>query len=285
VTTQVDSKVAEQLTKWKHRAPNYIELHRRLLQLKVENSYLLTLGRHISEISERFAQANFILQFEDLLPDWPALERLFQEGSSIIGEYIPSTAPTTSALEKLITHPLLMKEAARAWYHYSLSISIANEMGVDREMLSLCFKSAFHPVLIRYSEKLSPLVNQDAWRKCVCPICGGKPDFAFLNKEAGARWLICSRCDAEWLFSRIECPFCGNRDQDTLAYFTDEKELYRLYTCERCRSYIKTIDLRRTEGEVLFPLERILTLDLDRQAVEAGYKRELVATESGGNLN
>jgi FdhE protein len=115
-------------------------------------------------------------------------------------------------------------------------------------------------------------VNQDSWRQRICPICGGKPDFAFLNKETGARWLICFRCDADWLFFHIECPFCGNQDQNSLAYLTDEKELYRLYTCEQYRTYIKAIDLRRAEGDVLFPLERILTLDLDKQAHKAGYK-------------
>ena len=139
-------------------------------------------------------------------------------------------------------------------------------------MLFLCLKAAFHPILVRYSERLSPLVNHDSWRQRMCPICGGKPDFSFLDRETGARWLICSRCDADWFFFRLECPFCGNQDQNSLGYLTDEKELYRLYICEQCRTYIKAIDLRRAEGDVLFPLERILTLDLDRQASEAGYQ-------------
>jgi len=282
MTTLVDSKVIEQLAKWKQRAPNYIELHQNLLQLEVEHSYLPILDRHISEISKRFAQANFILQFEDLFPDWPVLERLFREAISIIGRYFPSTVSTAPAMEKLITQPLRMKAAARDWYHYSLSSEIANELKVKQETVSFWFKAAFHPILVRYSEVLSPLVNQNSWRKCICPVCGGKPDFAFLDKEAGARWLVCSRCDTEWLFFRLKCPFCGNQDQDTLVYFTDVRKLYRLYTCERCRSYIKAIDLRCAEDEILFPLERILTLDLDRQAVETGYRQELVATEFVG---
>jgi FdhE protein len=100
----------------------------------------------------------------------------------------------------------------------------------------------------------------------------GKPDFAFIDKEKGARWLLCSRCDTGWLFQRLECPYCGNTDQNELAYFTDDTELYRLYICQRCHSYLKSIDLRKTDSEILLPLERVMTVDMDRQGQEKGYK-------------
>ena len=32
------------------------------------------------------------------------------------------------------------------------------------------------------------------------------------------------------------------------------------------------IDLRRTESQVLLPLERVMTLDMDREGQEKGYK-------------
>jgi hypothetical protein len=40
----------------------------------------------------------------------------------------------------------------------------------------------------------------------------------------------------------------------------------------KCHRYIKAIDLRKTEAEILLPLERIVTMDLDRQGEEAGYR-------------
>ena len=278
MTIQADNKAAEQLEKWQHP---YIELYRTLLGLKVEDSYLSILDEHVSSFAERFTPSpltgegkgegdNHILQFEDLLQDWAAFQGLFQQASSIIAEYLPDT---NSTLKKLIAQPSVMKKEAKAWYQYSSLHNIADEIGIDWETLSLCFQTAFHPILIRYSEALSPLIIQDSWRRRICPICGGKPDLAFLSKDNGARWLICSHCDTEWLFFRLECPFCGNRDQDSLAYLTNDNELYRLYTCEQCRKYIKAIDLRHAKNDVLFPFERIRTLDLDKQAVEAGYKR------------
>jgi formate dehydrogenase maturation protein FdhE len=48
--------------------------------------------------------------------------------------------------------------------------------------------------------------------------------------------------------------------------------LYRLYVCEQCHKYIKAVDLRCSEPEVSLPLERIFTLDIDRQAEEKGYR-------------
>jgi len=73
------------------------------------------------------------------------------------------------------------------------------------------------------------------------------------------------------LFQRLECPHCGNQDQDALDYFTNDDGRYRLYVCERCKGYLKAIDLRQTESEVLLPLERLLTLQFDMQAQEQGY--------------
>lgn len=263
MTIQADSETIRRLGKWKQT--RYIELHRKLLGLKIKDSYLPILDDHIRQIANRFAQSNFVLRFEDVFPDEALFCELFWEANSILTDSFPD-----SKMESL--QPSVIKKTANAWYQYSSLNDIADEAGVGWEMLFLCLKAAFHPILVRYSERLSPLVNQDSWRQRICPICGGKPDFSFLDRETGARWLICSRCDADWLFFRLECPFCGNQDQNSLGYLTDEKELYRLYICEQCRTYIKAIDLRRAEGDVLFPLERILTLDLDRQASEAGYQ-------------
>ncbi|MFC1893377.1 formate dehydrogenase accessory protein FdhE [Chloroflexota bacterium] len=128
------------------------------------------------------------------------------------------------------------------------------------------------PFLVAHSKALLGFVNQKRWRRGYCPICGGRADFAFLDREHGARWLVCCWCDAEWLFQRLQCPYCDNHNQDSLAYFTDEKGIYRLYICERCRTYMKAVDLRHVDKEVCLPLERVLTLNMDAEAQEKGYR-------------
>ena len=262
MTAEADSRTVEQLGQWEQTG--YIELHRKLLGLKVKDSYLPVLNERIHRAATRFEKSPSVLKFRDVFPDEELFGELFSAAQSIVSQQFPAS-PLKSP------PPSRMKKVASAWYRYSPLTEFDREEGVSREMLFLCLKSAFHPILVRYSEQLAPLVDQSSWRQKTCPVCGGKPDFAFLEREAGARWLVCSRCDAEWLFLRLECPFCGNQDQDSLSYFTNEKELYRLYVCERCRAYLKAVDLRRAAPEVLFPLERIITLDLDRQAHEAGY--------------
>jgi Uncharacterized protein involved in formate dehydrogenase formation len=270
VTIEADDKTIEQLAKWEHKNPqilSYIKLHQKLLELRIEDSYLPALKADIVKLTPRFETGSSSLQFADLLPHRGQLNRLFQEASSIISEHVPGAS---SALENLIAQPQQLGELARVWYEGSLSHEQV-EVDVDWLTVSLFFRAAFHPILINYSEALSPLVKQDSWHQKSCPVCGGKSDLAFLSKDNGARWLVCSRCDTAWLFLRLECPFCGNQEQDSLAYLASEDEVYRLYTCGKCHCYIKAIDLRRAQKEVLFPLERIITLDLDRQAHEAGY--------------
>jgi transcription elongation factor Elf1 len=132
--------------------------------------------------------------------------------------------------------------------------------------------AAIRPFLGAFREALVDKVDQEKWRRRYCPVCGGMPDFAYLDTERGARWLVCSRCDAEWLFQRLECPYCGTEDQNSLAYFVSEERPYRLYVCSSCHRYIKAVDLRKASAEVIIPLERLLTLDMDRQALAMGYR-------------
>ena len=68
--------------------------------------------------------------------------------------------------------------------------------------------------------------------------------------------------------------------EGSLAYFADDKGGYRLYVCEQCHKYIKAIDLRHADPEVSLPLERVLTLDMDRQGQEKGYQPDYLESLS-----
>ena len=45
--------------------------------------------------------------------------------------------------------------------------------------------------------------------------------------------------------------------------------------CERGKGYLKAIDVRQAESEVLVPLERLLTSEMDKQAQEQGYNPQV----------
>lgn len=132
---------------------------------------------------------------------------------------------------------------------------------------------ALMPYLEWASEKIMPHLTEVNWRKCRCPVCAGEPNFAYLDKDEGVRWLICSRCRAEWRYTRLACPFCENKDPSKLKYYpAGENQIYRLYVCELCLRYLKAIDLRKTGVDNGFLAEPILTWSLDLAAREKGYR-------------
>lgn len=144
--------------------------------------------------------------------------------------------------------------------------------GVDGELLEFVLHSALHPFLRAHAEALNRFVDTSLWYRASCPICGGEPDMAALERAGGRRRLLCSRCDAEWAYRRLGCPFCGNDDPKDLAFFASDDKVYRLAVCERCHRYIKTIDLRETSTERPLAAERVLTVGMDLTAQSTGYQ-------------
>jgi FdhE protein len=131
---------------------------------------------------------------------------------------------------------------------------------------------ALKPYLEWAAEQVLPLINQTLWKRSYCPVCGGAPDFACLEEKAGARYLSCSRCSSQWGYRRLGCPFCGTDEYAKLSYYPGEGGVYRLYVCEECKRYLKTIDLRKAGHRVLLPVERLTTVGMDVAAQEEGYR-------------
>jgi len=110
-------------------------------------------------------------------------------------------------------------------------------------------------------EHIMPRITQDAWHRGYCPVCGGAPSFAVVHAEPAFRTLLCSRCNAEWRFRRMGCPFCMERDHQT--YYPGEEGGYRLYVCEACHRYLKSLDMRESASERCLPVEAIATVSMD----------------------
>jgi formate dehydrogenase maturation protein FdhE len=144
--------------------------------------------------------------------------------------------------------------------------------GIDGGLLTFVIHSALRPFLRAYADTLGRFVDAGAWYRGYCPICGGEPDMAALEKSGGRRSLLCSRCDAEWSYRRLGCPFCSNDDPKDLAFFPSDDKVYRLAVCERCHRYIKTVDLRETPTKRPLAAERVLTAGMDVAAESTGYQ-------------
>lgn len=285
MTTGMDSKILKRLQEWEEREgplPRSVEFYRKLLDIQSRAKSRVGIpSLDISEktISDCLKCGTPLLGFDDLSIDWSLVPDIFKEVTALFASYPEAFGQVAENGKEPDSCVTLLKETTKAWFEGDELAPRMTATSMNEATLELLVQAAFRPFLIRYCEALLNFVNQECWRRGYCPICGGNPDFAFLDKERGAKWLLCSRCDAEWLFQRLECPYCGTQDQGALAYFTNDEGLYRLYVCDRCRHYLKAIDLRHANCEVLLPLERVLTLDIDIQAHRNGYSP---CTKAGG---
>ncbi|MFC2016968.1 formate dehydrogenase accessory protein FdhE [Chloroflexota bacterium] len=278
MTPKANNKILKRLEESGRKrglSPRFLEFYRRLFRIQdgVEKRIGVvkpSLKREAS--NSRIEHGLPLISFKELAIDWALLKSTFAEVFATFADYPDLFGKLPKSLREPKPHPSIPKKVVKAWFERAkLPSSIAVDDTNEYLLLEAIIHATLKPFLVSYSKALSSFVNQERWRHQYCPICGGKPDFAFLDKELGARWLLCSRCDTEWLFKRLQCPYCGTQNQDALSYFTDDEGTYRLYVCEQCHKYIKAIDLRHTESEVVWLLERLLTLDMDRQAQEYGY--------------
>ncbi len=152
---------------------------------------------------------------------------------------------------------------------------LSEEMGKDKEGVIFIATALVAPFLRVCAASVRDKVDLDLALTKGCPVCGGAPLMAKLQREDGKRILECSLCNTQWVFERLKCPFCSNEEQNTLGFFfIEEESAYRVYKCDKCKRYIKTVDERKiTEGKLrALVVEDVATLYLDMAAVEEGYQ-------------
>ncbi len=109
-----------------------------------------------------------------------------------------------------------------------------------------------------------------------CPCCGGAPRLGNYSREEGQRNLWCDLCDIQWLFLRITCAFCLNRDHEKLGYLTIEGlNGYRIDVCEVCKGYLRAADERgmSEDHQADFLLEDVGTFHLCMVAEDQGWRQ------------
>ena len=149
---------------------------------------------------------------------------------------------------------------------------IKGQGGIQPILLETAVELATMPYLEWAAEQIMPHLDETHWQKGSCPICGGQPNFAYLETGDGSRWLVCSRCRAEWRHKRMACPFCNNKDSEKLRYYpAGEKKTHRVYVCDACLRYLKAVDLRATGVDIVLMAEPVLRWSLDKAAREKGY--------------
>lgn len=230
-----------------------------------------------AELENRIDQSQCLLDLKNIEMDKKWLEGLFKEYLLILKRFKKGNGEVAKKIEESFEQgkfdlEVLVKKVFLSDSHYLRSL--AQKLGVEDKDLFFLGLELGKPVFELYAEKLKGKIEFDKWGKGYCPICGSPPAMAYLRKDDGKRILWCQFCGTEWSFMRIKCPFCSNEDQRTLRYFfTDEKEPYRVYVCDKCKKYVKTIDQRKTEqGEGLdLGWENLQTFTMDLVAQKEGF--------------
>ncbi len=149
----------------------------------------------------------------------------------------------------------------------------AQSLEVHDQALSFFCYNSIKPSLELGVQQLETYLDPErAWEKGYCPVCGTSPVISILSRS-GQRKLVCGFCWHRWAAQRLACPFCGNTDVKTLSYFFSESEKEcRVYVCEQCRKYLKSVDSREIDRPLIAELEHMASLHFDVKALEMGYE-------------
>ena len=268
--------VLKKLEEWQREeavSSSFLESYKALLSIQVWADERVKI--QAPDLSRRAAKRRLtngapLLKFDEFKIDWPLANEVFKKVVALFS----ASPELMGEVPAIFSEPdfKLQKRMARAWFSGTeLPDDVASD-DTDSNVLKAMIHAALKPFLTAYAQALIGMVEPNGWRRGYCPICGGTPDISFIEEEVGERWLMCSRCDTQWHFQRLECPNCGNQDQKSLSYFSDDNEIYRLYVCDKCHTYLKAIDLKKAKKGVSLPVERLLTFDMDVQGQQKGYK-------------
>jgi FdhE protein len=108
-----------------------------------------------------------------------------------------------------------------------------------------------------------------------CPVCGAWPALAEACGLERARLLRCGRCGSGWATEWLRCPYCGQRDHESLGALVPEVggERRKVETCLGCRGYVKTLTALKPSAPLDVTLRDLETLELDVAALERGFTR------------
>lgn len=215
------------------------------------------------EIARRLSTGQPLIDFDRLPVDWNEARLLFRQVTDVLRRHDALDAAGAARLHE-VGRSQALPELARHWYD--------RERGSDPsiEMLDEVLAWSLRPFLVRTANVVQPSTGFGAWKRGVCPVCGGEPDFACIT-HTGERQLVCGRCQTRWPTDPFTCPFCGEQDKQRITSFATRDGTYRVTACQSCRRYLKTLDGRRAGRAVMPALDAIATLPLDAVVMQRGF--------------
>lgn len=216
-------------------------------------------------------QCRPVLHFRDIPVDWSDFRLMIRQTADILRRFETLEASDYDRIQGLAREGQIEAVVA-SWYESAMAPGCrqADAPTHEKELLDQVLLLAMRPFLARCAEALMPRLELSDWQQPCCPLCGGEPEFAFIN-PAAERLLICSRCTGQWRYDPITCPYCQNSDRSLITSFTSRDGRYRIYACDRCHRYLKAYDGRDGRRPALLAVDSIATLPLDAAAIQRGY--------------
>jgi FdhE protein len=275
-------KLKERIQQIKKKRPHYgeiLDFYQKVkeAQDKVKVSLKIDPVQLKKEWKELLTKEGFsLIQKEDFPVDIETSIKLFHSLCQIGKDANPHMAEQVKKIEEVISKKRIdLKKLFKKEVKEQKPEQIADELELDKKVFLFLIQSSTKPSIEAGREQLRSELDPETWLKGYCPICGSLPSLSLLKEEVGKRYLICSYCGYQWRIDRLFCPFCDNKDQESLHYlFAEGEEAYRIDLCDKCHQYIKTIDHRKLE-ESDPVLEDLATLHLDILASQKGYKRPI----------
>lgn len=146
-------------------------------------------------------------------------------------------------------------------------------LALDAELAGNLLRWTLLPLLEQVAVQLQPVYNVELWQAGYCPICGSWP---LLGERRGIEqmpFLRCGLCAGDWRLWDLACPFCDTHDYRDLAYLYDESDAgtQRAMTCDRCRTYYKSVATLAPLTTPMLMVTDLATLHLDLIALERAY--------------
>jgi len=216
------------------------------------------------------SQMDFIIKDELYKKTFTNLLEFLKKQRSDISETLTAISDLSDSFDyKKVIQDLLNDEN-----NYISEVSEKNN--VSEPLLYFAFEHALRPYLrvlaIPYREDMAKEIFNFWNFPNICPFCGSKSHFSRLRAEDSKRFMFCDRCFIEWEVRYLFCVHCANDEPGSIKFFSIENdESYQIYTCEKCKGYLKTYDEKTGGQEVDLFVANMETIYLDILAREHGY--------------
>jgi FdhE protein len=242
------------------------------------------LGKDLRELTSeesemRLAEGFALIDPGDLLPDPEEMAARVKEVVHILARHSEDADALSRDMPALTDEPARLNDLARIFLgegEEALRKELLLIEGVNPEVVMFVLFNALKGPFLEAAANCET-IDMSAWEDGYCPVCGGEPAVAYMMGEGGKRHLICFRCETNWPYRRLTCPYCGHENPKDSGYLYSEDADYRTLSasvCNECQAYIKEWRVEGDElGDIHPQIEDLKTPGFDRAVEEEGFSR------------